>query len=179
MRSLLNELKHLPKSVIYAIRNDSSKKIYISQTSRFLTAIDLILKELDIGTFKCKEMIKDFDKLQIEVLEVMEDIETRKLHVQYWKDKFKELGYKEYIETRPPLEYKVVTRVTYDCKYVIVYLVNKRYEYKPVGVFNTIKEANTFVIENYTSKYIYPVYACNNETKQLIQKSNKGIALMY
>jgi hypothetical protein len=109
--------------------------------------------------------------LEFRSLSVTTDIETLKLHTEYWRDEFQKRGVAELLPRgRKTLQYEVRCVVDEDYDWVDIVLVSARGDKKIVGKFRTMVEATEFVEAYYGSDnpYLLPVYAVNSRTSEYI-----------
>lgn len=144
---------------VYALINDSDKKVDIRYCSSLSMAIGAFLSRINAGYDLPSVLIQDKDKLQLVVLEIMDDPTSRLIHHGYWTDKYKSMGYSLYRE-HPALHYKV--RIAIEDYLIYVKLMNRNYDSIIVGVFDNMEEAESFVSTCYSDEIKYPVYATND-----------------
>ena len=165
---MLSNFLNLPTSCVYLIENKQEKLVYINYTENIAGALARFYNEYRV---KFAETALDF-----QILSVTTDIETLKLHSEYWKDRYRNIGYSDLIEqSRKTLQYDVRTLVASDLSGVNVELVTARGQRKVVGKFKTLTEASNFIQIYYAedNKYRLPVYAINSLTKEFIFESGK------
>jgi hypothetical protein len=142
-------------SVIFALINETDKRVYVSYTSRLHQRLGTILSEILEGDWKFKEMIQDKDKLECVILEHR----IEKNFVKYFINDYRNKGYYIYNSSdKNPLEYRFRIDITYHK--VLVCAVNKRNEREILGEFSMFDEASEFL------EYI----TVNNPTKSLVYK---------
>lgn len=110
--------------------------------------------------------------LSLRIVSQVSDIETLKLHTEYYRKLFHEdLGSPKIVEyKRKVIQYAVRVVPEPGLGSVRVELVTARGDSKIVGLFDNIKEANGFVAACYSKKGIcYPVYAINKKTREYIE----------
>jgi hypothetical protein len=171
--SIINQI---PKEGIIAFINDSDKKVLIVQGSNLLALLGRIMSELQQGIYTHQEVIEDYNKLKIVVLETQSDITIRYLQMSYWYDYFVNNGYTLYSKTKYSV-YRVRSRIVYKrigstLMNVNVELVSTRGNTILVGVFKTMLEANEFIETYYsqtTNQYKLPILANNDLTKAYYQ----------
>lgn len=158
----LDELLSLPKSgVVVLIKHPG---VLVSYTSSMASE----LMEL-YSNFKGQIGI------ELRVFSAGADIETLKLHTEYYRKHYHDrLGYKPILPyNRKTIQYKVRAIPSQDFKAINVELVNARGEAKTVGQFKNTKEANEFIVTYYGSDnpLRLPVYALNKATRDIILNS--------
>jgi hypothetical protein len=121
------------------------------------------------------------DALQLRVLSVSTDIETLKLHTEYWRDWYLARGFTDLLPRgRKALQYEVRCVVDEDYDWVDIVLVSARGDKKVVGKFRTMGEATEFVEMYYAgdNPYHLPVYAANSRTREFLQEMGKGTRIV-
>lgn len=179
--NLLSELTKLPQEGIIAFINAYDKKVYLTQGTNLPMLIAKNMSELRLGTHKLDSLIEDFstDRLELSVVETQEDRTSRLLHMKYWSDYFKGLGYSMYYETNylaytPRISIARIHPTDSKRNEVYVTLVNTRNEQTLVGVFETVREGKEFIETYYsdiTNRYRYPVLATNQRTRELLSET--------
>ena len=161
----LNELLGLPRSgVIVLIKGNS---VLVGYT----TSIGSELMQL-YSQFRGQE------GMELRVLSAGADIETLKLHTEYYRNYFKSKGMVQIQEpNRKAIQYKVRVVTTPDIKLVDVELVSARGDSKVVGRFESVDEAKEFIRLYYGSDnpFRLPVYATNARTAKLLKNSKSGL----
>lgn len=151
---MINDLLKLPRSVIFAIINDSSKKAYISYTSNLQRRLGVISSEILDGISSIGNVT---EKIEAKILETTND----KVLVKYFIADYRNKGYTILTE-KIPLEYKFKTFLSIDEGNVKVVAVNKRNDKIILGTFKNIETANNFVkfieTNNLTKNLIYSIY---------------------
>lgn len=164
---MLINLETLPKECVFAILDRKGCRVYINYSINLIGAIPRLWEECSrAGT-----------TLELEVLSVTTDIETLKLHTEYWRDRYSRVGYAELLPRgRKVLQYDVRCLVDGDYDGVDVMLVSARGDRKVVGKFKTMEEAVEFVDMCYgaDNSYNLPVYAVNSRTREFMLESGKS-----
>lgn len=138
---------------IFALVNDSDKRVYVSYSSRLHQRVGTILSEILAGDWKYKQMVLDRDKLAFVILEQQDT----KNYVKYFIDQYRKQGYYIYNGTEKiPLEYRF--RIEFDNRNILVCAVNKRNESITLGTFSMYDAANEFL------QYV----SSNNPAKSLV-----------
>src|SRR5690348_15910445 len=155
----LDEVLALPKSgVVILTKNDS---ILVSYT----TSMGADLQEM-------YNLFKGQTGIRIRVLSAGADIETLKLHTEYYRKFYhSKLGYRQLIDyQRKAIKYSVRTIPSYNFKGIDVELVTARGDSKIVGRFKNDKEAREFINNCYAgdNPFRFPVYALNSDTKEFL-----------
>lgn len=165
---MLSNFLSLPASCVFLIVNKQEKLVYINYTQNIAAALARFYVDWNGKP--------GAEALDLQILSVTTDIETLKLHVEYWKDKYRNMGYSDLIKPcRKTLQYNVRTLVAPDLSGVNVELVTARGDRKVVGKFKTLKEAEEFIMLYYgdDNGYRLPVYAANSLTKEFMLNSRK------
>lgn len=153
---------------MFLVINKQEKLVYINYTQNIASALARFYVDWNGKP--------GAEALELEILSVTTDIETLKLHAEYWRDKYRNIGYDELADvSRKTLQYKVRTLVTPDLSGVNVELVTARGDSKVVGKFKTLAEAKEFIMLYYgkDNKYRLPVYAVNSLTKEFLVENRK------
>lgn len=168
--NLYKKLLAVPPHGMWALISNSAKKIYISYNSDMLLAIAQHIKLLNRREHPIKAMLKNKKSLKLIILDTAKlDEHTAKLHLNYWIDKYKKMGYKSY--RNPLLTYKVTYDVMGDK--LVVQLVTSRSRKIVVGVFRDLFKAYEFIETYYEGKdVIFPVYANNKLTREYMKELN-------
>lgn len=165
---MLSKFLSLPSSCVFLVLNQQEKKAYINYTENIASAL---------ARFYADWAGKPgAEALELEILSVTTDLETLKLHCEYWKDKYRNMGYEDLVPIgRKAIQYEVRTLVAPDLSCVNVELVSSRGQRKVIGKFKTLPEAKEFIMTYYSEDngYRLPVYAVNSLTKEFILESGK------
>lgn len=187
--SLIGNIRDLPRSAVFALYNPKKKKVYVTLARNFIKRLAAVTNELRDGSFKLDEMCQDYDDLELIVLETSNSMDTAetqkvfKLHMFYWQNYVEKLGLTHYGKKYTYVRYK--PRLTHGINYsgipvVFVNLISTRNDSFIVGVFENYFDGKNFSDE-YLSKqqndhgYIYPVYACNDTTKEFLKEDGKRL----
>lgn len=157
---MIVDLAELPRACVYGVFG-SNMGVYVNYSTNLIGALPRLWDE--IGE-------KD-PALQLRVLSVTTDIETLKLHTEYWRDEFQKRGMSELLPRgRKTLQYDVRCVVDEDYDWVDIVLVSARGDRKIVGKFRTMEEAVGFVEMYYggDNPYRLPVYATNSRTREFL-----------
>jgi hypothetical protein len=172
-KSLINNLDRLSVGGVFRIYNPVSRWVYLNTSKNILFFVSKLMMDIKEGTFSYKQMEEDYPLLKMEILEVGDNIETHKEHLQYWVDRHLEDGWELYNARKKP-EARTPKVVLLPEKGVIeVRLLNRRRDYKVVGVFSKISDAEMFVEECYKpelNKYNYTVFAANSLTRERVHR---------
>lgn len=165
---MLSDYLKLPQSCVYLIINEQQKLATVNYTENIAGALYRLYDDL---AGRSPETALD-----LQILSVTTDIETLKLHSEYWKDQYRNNGYSDVIPTgRKALQYSARVLVASDLSSINVELVTARGQRKVVGKFKTQTEAKDFIMMYYggDNSYRLPVYAVNSLTKEFIVGSRK------
>jgi hypothetical protein len=165
---VLSNFLNLPSSCVFLIINKEQKLVYINYTENIASAL---------ARFYADWAGKPgAEALELDILSVTTDIETLKLHTEYWKDHYRNNGYGNLISIgRKTLQYEVRALVAADLSCVNVELVTARGQRKVVGKFKTLAQANDFIMTYYAedNRYRLPIYAVNSLTKEFMLDKRK------
>lgn len=109
--------------------------------------------------------------ITMEVRSANVDLETLKLHTEYYKAYYKDRGILQpLVQLRVSLRYKVRAVPRSDYKGVDVEVVSARGESKVVGKFRNSAEAKDFIETYYgtDNPFCFPVYGANADTKAFL-----------
>lgn len=110
----------------------------------------------------------------MEVVSAGADIETLKLHTEYYRDYYIRQGFTSIqSHSRKAIQYRVRAVPSSDFKFVDVELVSARGDAKFVGRFRSMRLAGEFIETYYgtDNPFKLPVYAANSDTKLFLQKT--------
>jgi hypothetical protein len=177
-RNLINKLDRISVGGVFRLYNPLTQKVYINASKNILYFVSKLMMDIKQGLFHYKEMEGDYELLKLEILEVVDDIETCREHLQYWVDKHIQEGWVLYNARKKP-EARTPKVVLLPEKGVIeVRLINRRRDYKVVGVFSKLEEAEEFLKECYcpvTNSYNYTVFCTNSLTRERVNRNIKQI----
>lgn len=158
----LDQILGLPRSGVVILKKGDS--ILVSYT----TSMGSELQDL-YSNFKGQSGIT------MEVLSCGVDLETLKLHTEYYRKHYSQEFKPLLKQGRKALQYKVRCVPNYDFKYVDVELVTARGDGKIVGRFKTNPEAKSFIETCYGSSnpFKLPVYALNSDTEEFLDGQKK------
>ena len=129
--------------------------------------------EIKEGIYRYKDIEADYDHLELEILECGLDIETCREHHQYWVDNYTEAGWELYNARKQPEARTPKVVLLPEKGLVEVRLLNRRRDYKVVGVFNKVSDAEEFVEKCYKpelNKYNYTIFAANSLTRERVHR---------
>lgn len=155
----MDTLLRYPRNAVYALINDSDKKVYVSYSVDVLLAIRRLLADYAVLDADYKS-----GKIRIAILETISDKKTMQLYVEHYQVKYEGMGYSFYKRNRF-VHYKIQIAIETD-RLVYVFLVSRNYSKLIVGIFSKMDQANAFkkVLEN--SNPILPVFALNGHTRR-------------
>jgi hypothetical protein len=146
----------LPPAAIFALINETDKKVYISHTTRLPTRLGEMVDKMTLGTWKFPAMTQDKHKLELKILE-QSNTESR-YFVQYFVSEYRNMGYTIYNETENlPKGYTFQIQYSFDTiafrmdELVSVIAINSQYEKIVLGKFQHPQEAEDF-LENVVKK---------------------------
>jgi hypothetical protein len=147
--SLLRYLSQAPKECLYALINESDKRIQVYSTSNFIGHISRIAQE--IGTLENRILKHDLEKIKLCILETEFDT---KLHrdnkYRALVTKYKAEGWEFYSDTNIA-QYKI--KEGYKTKdkqlYYVLELEDRNKRRLVVGVFDKASEARLWKYRNY------------------------------
>lgn len=119
--------------------------------------------------------------LELFVVSAGADIETLKLHTEYYRSYYQRIGYEELRpKARKAIQYRVRAVPALDIKGIDVELVSARGEVRVVGKFRNMGDAKSFIETYYgtDNSFKLPVYAINADTKAfMLDKQTKLLEL--
>lgn len=169
---LLN-LNNLSNSGLFALINDFDRKVYVGYSRNILDALKRIVSDLNDNLKTHKNIKEDFTKLRLVVLEKMTDVRLMKILYNNYIEHYRNIGYTSYRNVIP-IKLRVRIEITLDYK-ILVHLVCNNKTKIVVGVFDKMKEADSFVADFYTDRKIKLVYANNALTRNYYS----GISYSY
>lgn len=147
---LLNTLKTLPNSCVYAVISDSSMCCFVSHSNNFKARIGDILEY---------SKMDKYDDSRVVIFQQAQDLEMKLLLCERYKHELSICGY-NIINPRQYINYNVSIQYSVTLQMVLVVIYNKRRDKKIVGKFKNINDAKCFVNQYYSSKeLVSPVYA--------------------
>lgn len=154
-------LFNAPANAVYAFVNEEDKRIYITYCTKLLASID---RNIANNRF----LYDDRNKLQLIILSTdLVDKKDMMLMTSYWCSYYRNNGYSLYKEYKH-IEYKARAIINKNIK-AEVQLVSRNNSITVVGVFDTMAEADSFIVNCLLKQNgcILPVYALNKHTKDL------------
>lgn len=163
-------------NAVYCLVSHELKKMYVAE-GNVLKSLIRLYDSFNQGMNR--DIQDDIDKLELQVLEVSNDSEYRKLRVGYWMNHFKD--YHQY-RNRYPLTLRsgMSYRVLDDGYAFYVELYDKKRRRRVVGVFEKEDEAVAFLNRYYPYKeYISQVVYAENELTKKYLASRKNDIKIY
>lgn len=161
----LDEVLGLPKSgVVILTKKDS---VLVSYTTSMGVSLESLYNEFG-----------GVSGITMSIVSARADLETLKLHVEWYRDYYSKLGYKMMVQyKRKSIQYKVRCIPSLDFKGADVELVTARGGSKIVGRFKNIGEAKSFIETYYglDNPFKFPVYAFNSDTKMYLTTCNNRL----
>lgn len=161
---MIVDLAGLPRACVYSVVDIETNRFYVNYSVNMVGALSRLWEE--VGSRG--------STLEFRVMSVTTDLETLKLHTEYWRDVMVGRGMTELLPRgRKTLQYEVRCVVDEDYDWVDIVLVSTRGDRKVVGKFKTMVEAAEFVEMYYAgdNPYRLPVYATNSRTSEYILDS--------
>lgn len=110
-----------------------------------------------------------FMGFNINILEIWFDRQMSQLFMRQYYDKYRNNGWTILNENPRMLQYKIRVKAR-GLSSLGVYLTNRGYNPILVGVFKNIREAQPFLDLYKQMKYIVPIYALNEKTREAIKE---------
>jgi hypothetical protein len=171
---MINTFLGLPRCAVFVVEDSGARCFYINYTTSMGQSLARLYEQWN-------------DKpragaLELVIVSVTPDIETLKLHCEYYRDQYMDKGWTELLPPgRGALKYKPRVVVAPDFSCMEVRLVTTRGDSdKVVGRFKTTAEAQEFVMVYYGSgnQYCLPVFATNSLTREyLLKKETRGLTI--
>ena len=176
----IKDLSDLPKISVFALFNPKKNKVHLMYAKNTLIKLAKFIDELKYNKNRNKELCDDVEDLEVIILETYVDESICRMHMNYWYDYVTKVEQLELYSRYNYLVYKPrITVSAYEYDYlnknqvdrVYVEFINARNEGTVVGVFNNIIEAEEFKASCIdTQEHLFSVYACNELTKEYVQK---------
>lgn len=160
----LDDLLALPKSgVVILVKNNQVLVTYTTSMGAHLESL--------------YNQFKGHKGIALEVMSAGVDIETLKLHTEFYRDYYSDKKGLVLMQAhlRKTVDYRVRQVPSSDFKRVDVEIVTARGDSRVVGRFKTVKEAKEFIETYYGSdnKLCFPVYSFNADTKAFLLDNQK------
>lgn len=161
----MGKILELVRGGIFGIINSHDHKIDVRHTSNLMQAITRNVVLLARGEHTCRELQKDRDKLEFQILEKIDERQPRLLAHGKWIDIFKDMEWTLYRE-KPALTLTAKLQII---DYLFhVRIVNRHGDGYSIGVFDNKDEAASFAKKYNDQKYSVPIYAENQLTKDVL-----------
>lgn len=177
MNNYLNTscLNNVPRTAIVALINEEDKKAYVFVSRNAPIRLIEISQQLQDNNFKIRELCKDFNKLQIRVLETSENYDLLRILANNHQISLQEQGYCLYKFNRYKQIFPTI-EATYDLDgniAIMVFLSTNSRNKDFVGIFESFDEAQEFV--EHLKKPYTPITAYNKRTKRHIELMEERI----
>lgn len=159
----LDLLLGLPKSGVVILQKENT--VLVSYTTSMGANLETLYNEFSGQS-----------GIELMVFSAGTDLETLKLHTEYYRRYFTEKGFiLLQTHSRKTVQYRVRMVPSQEFKNMDVELVNARGDSKVVGRFKSKKEAGDFIDRHYGSDnpFRLPVYALNSDTKEFLAEQKK------
>lgn len=159
----LDDLLSLPKSGVVVLTK--GKQVLVTYTTSMGAHLESMYNQF-----------KDHKGITLEVLSAGADLETLKLHTEFYRSYYSRKGLVLLqAHLRKAVQYRVRQVPSNDFKRIDVEVVTARGDSRLVGRFKTAREAKDFIETYYgTGNHLcFPVYAWNSDTKEFILDNQK------
>lgn len=158
----LDEVLGLPKSGVIILKKHG--RVLVTYTTSMGAYLETLYQE-----FKGKT------GMEIEVRSPGADLETLKLHTEYYRDLYAKEGKLLQYHIRKAIKYRIRSVPNANFKKFHVEIVNMRGEGLVVGIFKSAKESKEFIETYYgtDNSFVFPVYAVNSDTKEFLHQLQK------
>lgn len=165
----------IPQSGVYALINETDRKIYITYSNYIFGSLSRIIRELKNDMFVPKELVDNVDDLEFRVLEQCWDLPNQKLRATFYMREFKKAGYTLFKEVKF-VEYTVRKTVGADWRkiyknLVYVQLVANCNAKLTVAVFPKMEQAEEFIKKYYENGVNRIVYGENQLSRDYLNRS--------
>jgi len=163
---LIKKLYELSNSKgILALENSRNKRVLLVRSSDVLTTLSRILKECKSRNKKYRQLNKDYRQIEIKLVDTNNDRLAYAKHLAQYQSQ----GYTFYSSYKA-VQYSIKTDIDY-LGHVIVKLVSKAYYEVIIGYFDSIEEADNFVLRNYPNRESITEikYADNEKSKRMLR----------
>jgi len=180
--NIIKEISNLPKASVFGLYNRKKNKVFLCLGKDTTKRLCSLVTELKYNSHRISELCNDLDDLELIILETSTDpnldnsYKRFKLHMNYWYDYIETSGITLYGTRYNYIEYK--PRITYGLNYngesvVMIDLVTRRNDSFTVGLFSNYFDAEEFKKQYFDNqKYVYPVFANNDLTKNYMEYKN-------
>lgn len=145
---------------ILALENVKDKRVLLVRTSDVLVSLARIIKSIKSRNKYYRAMLKDYRKLDIKLL----DSDNSRMTFEYWNTHYKTEGYTFY-RSYKAVQYSI--KIEVDNEYDVLVKLRSKSNYEVIlGVFDTIKDAESFVAYVYPTNEVTAIaYALNEKSK--------------
>lgn len=134
-----------------------------------------IIEQLATKRFKSRGMVNELNDLQLVIFERNIPDHELKVFTKYYRDQYRNQGYRFYLNEKIPLAYSFSIRFTEQRHAITVVASNARKELTVLGYFQSLEEAQSF-LALVNDPYINPtrnlIYARNTVTRREIIKQH-------
>ncbi len=164
LETILNTLSTSPKECLYAVINESEKRIQIYSTSNFVSHVSRLAQEMN--SLKYRLLRDDLNKVKVIILETkFRDKRHRDSLYREYTQQYKNNGWVFYSD-RNIAQYKIHESYKYknNVLYYVIELVTGDGRYTVVGVFSKYKEARDWKQTSYPNEdMITGIVVCDND----------------
>ncbi len=165
----LKDIGTFNQSGVYALINHQEKRLYLGCSKDMLKALIRILDDLKTNK-QYSELLKDYDKLEFCTIETSPSTSSMaylRLRLGYFRILWENNGYSFYNSDKG-LRLRVNSYLGSDSK-VYVEVVSQSNKRIIVGVFNRVRDADSFIKRHYGSPISEIVYADNRNTERFLK----------
>lgn len=159
---LIKRLFNLSKTQgILALENSRDKRVLLIRSSDVLTSLNRVIQLAKSRNKRWRLLYKDYRKLEIKLV----DTSSTRMAFEYWADIYSKLGYTFYSSYKA-VQYVICTDVDPDYRVVVKLRSKAKYEVI-LGLFDTIKDAESFINYAYPTKDVKHIaYALNERSRE-------------
>lgn len=175
MNSIIEALVKAPQKCVIGIINHDTKEFIITYTNNLKARIGAIIDQYGFMIFNAEGYINT--NVQVKILERAEG-ECRDYFINYYVDKYINLGYKSKIKNNRTKRYNRVS-IQYDdfLANVRVVLYTQAGEKEIVGVFKDMASADKFVAEYYSDRKLINKVLSIDLDKKLKERDERSVAV--
>lgn len=175
MNSIIEALVKAPQKCVIGIINHDTKEFIITYTHNLKARIGAIIDQYGFMIFNGDGYINT--NVEVAILERAEG-DAKDYFVNYYVDKYINLGYKSKIRNNRTKRYNRVS-VQYDdyLRLVRVVLYTQAGEKEIVGLFNDIASADKFVAEYYCDRKLINKVVSVDLDKRLKERDERSVAV--
>lgn len=180
LQNLFKIMLNTPSKGIYCLINHRNKRVYLKYSQNICMSLSRVLADIRSKNTIYKQLIKDVKKLQflyLEDININEDDLSLHLKLDFYVQKYMDLGYSLYNNKHKLARFKVAIEVTEDLKSVHVVLTSRNRKKRiVVGVFDKMYDAEEFAASFDAMDVIRPIYAVNElSRKYFLNESNQVV----